>query len=107
MALLSSSSGKYKGVLLLCAVGLVGFALSTVYGKHGLLHLFEVREDYRQADRAVTQLQHDNARLQERVRHLETDNRYIEKLARERLDMAKQGEVTYRLDPQPDRDPTK
>ena len=97
MALLSSATAKYKGVLFVCGVGLVAFAVSTVYGTHSLLSFFQMRVDYQLADRSVTELQQDNARLQERIHQLETDNRYIEKVARERLGMVKPGEVLYRL----------
>jgi len=98
MALLSSSSAKYKGALLVCAVGLVAFALSTVYGKNGLLGLQQLRSDYQQLDRSVSQLQHDNARMQARIQSLESDPRAIEKVARERLGLARPGEVIYRFD---------
>lgn len=101
MPLLPSGSAKYKGALLLCAAGLIAFALSTVYGKHGLVHLQQMRADYQQIARSVTQMQHDNARMQVRIQHLESDPHYIEKLARERLGLAKPGEIVYRFDTPP------
>ncbi len=98
MALLTSASTRYKGILVLCVVGLVAFAISTFFGKHGVRSLLEKRDDYEQLDRSVTQLQRDNVRLQERIHQLESDPRYIEKIARERLGLVKPGEVIYRLD---------
>ncbi len=98
MALLPSASAKYKGILVICFVGLVAFAVSTFFGKHGLRSLVEKRDDYEQLDRSVTQLQQDNVRLQERIHQLESDPRYVEKIARERLGLVKPGEVIYRLE---------
>jgi len=98
MTFLSSSSGKYKAILALCVIGLIVFAVSTVLGRQGLSSLFEARDDYNELDRSVTQLQRDNIRLQARVHQLESDDRYIEKVARERLGLVKPGEIIYRFD---------
>lgn len=98
MALLPSGPVKFKGILFACAIGLIAFAVSTVYSRHGLLSLYAMRADYEQLERSVTQLQQDNHRAQERIHQLESDDRYIEKVARERLGLVKPGEVIYRLD---------
>jgi len=99
MALLPSPPWKYKGTLLACVVTLVLFAFAAVYGGHGLVHLLRLRSEQRQLEHVAFQLQQRNEQLRERVRLLQADDRYIEKLARERLGLVKKGEIIYRILP--------
>ena len=81
------------------AVGLVLFALAAVYGGHGLMHLVRLQDEQRELEHAAFQLQQWNEHLRERVQLLQTDDGYIEKLARERLGLVKKGEIVYRVLP--------
>lgn len=98
MGLRFSSSVKYKAILAACAIALIAFAVSTVFGPQGLSSLARMRAESNQLNRSVTELQADNERLQARIQQLESDDRYIEKIARERLGLVKPGEVVYRFD---------
>jgi cell division protein FtsB len=96
MALLPPRPAKYKGRLAVCVGLLLLFAVAAVYGDHGLLHLLRLHGEQRELEGVVFQLQQHNEHLRQRIRHLQADDRYIEKLARERLGLVKPGEIIYR-----------
>jgi cell division protein DivIC len=95
MALLPPLPAKYKGRLAACAVLLVLFVVAAVNGERGLLDLLRLRSEQRELEHVAFQLQQRNEALRERIRHLQSDDAYIEKLARERLGLAKKGEIIY------------
>jgi cell division protein FtsB len=101
MALLPPLPAKYKGRLAACAVFLVLFVVVAVSGERGLLHLLRLRNEQRELEHVAFQLQQRNEVLRERIRRLQSDDAYIEKLARERLGLAKKGEIIYRLNAPP------
>src|SRR5437870_1391736 len=97
MALLPSPPPKYKGWLAACVVALVLFVIAAVGGDHGLVHVLRMRSEQGDLERMVFGLGQRNEQLRERVRRLQSDDRYIEKLARERLGLAKKGDLIYRV----------
>jgi cell division protein FtsB len=76
---------------------LVLFVIAAVYGDHGLIHLLELQVQQRQLEQTAFLLQQRNEHLRERVKRLQSDDRYIEQLARERLGLVKKGEIIYRV----------
>ncbi len=81
---------------------LVLLLLSAVYGEHGLMHLRHLQARERELEQLTFQLQQRNEKLRQRIRRLETDDAFIERLARERLGLVKKGELIYRVrEPQP------
>jgi cell division protein FtsB len=102
MALLPPLPKKHKGWLAACAVGLVLFMFAAVYGGHGLMHVQRMRSEQDNLQRMVFDLQQNNEQLRQRIRRLQSDDRYIEQLARQRLGLVKKGEIVYRnKHPQP------
>ena len=97
MALLPPLPAKYKGRLAACAVALVLFVVAAVNGERGLIHLLRLRSEQRELEHVAFQLQQRNEALRQRIRRLQSDDAYIEKLARERLGLAKKGEIIYRV----------
>jgi cell division protein FtsB len=97
MALLPPVPVKYKGWLAVCAAGLLLFIVSTVFGDRGLVQLLHLQSEQRQLERVAFDLQQRNGKLQRRIERLESDDRYIERLARERLGLAKKDELIYRI----------
>src|SRR5262249_46568095 len=100
MALLPSPPAKYKGWLIAGVAALLLCVVAAICGDHGLVHLLRMRGEQRDLERMAFDLGQRNEQLRERVRRLQSDDRYIEKLARERLGLAKKGELIYRVLPQ-------
>ena len=97
MALLPPPPRKHKGTLASCALALVLFVVAAVYGDHGLIDLLRMRAEQTDLEHAAFDLQQQNEGLRQRIRRLRSDDRYLEKLARERLGLVKKGEIMYRL----------
>lgn len=97
MALLPPPPAKYKGRLAACVVALALFVVAAVSGDHGLIHVLHLQTQQRELEQTTFQLQQRNEHLRERIQRLQSDDRYIEKLARERLGLVKPGEIIYRV----------
>ncbi len=97
MAFLPPPPRKYKGALIACVVALVLFVIAALGGDHGLVHLLRLRSEQADLEHMAFELQQSNEHVRQRIRRLESDDWYIEKLARERLGMVKNGEIIYRV----------
>jgi cell division protein FtsB len=97
MALLPPLPAKFKGRFAVCVVGLLLFMVAAVYGDHGLIHLLHMQSEQRNLQQMAFELAQQNEELRQRIRRLQSDDRYIEKVARERLGLAKPGEIIYRV----------
>lgn len=74
-------------------------SLFTIFGERGALHLWRLREDKRKLDENNFLLQKENETLRERTSRLHYDDRYLEKTAREELNLVRPGEIIYRFPP--------
>jgi len=99
MALLPPAPKKYKGILIGCWVGLLLFVVAAIYGDHGLIHLLRMRNEQHTLEQLVFQRQQSNEQLRERIRRLQSDDSYIERLAHERLGLVRPGEIILRVLP--------
>jgi len=79
-------------------------SLYTMAGEWGVIHLWRLRGEKTKLDEQNYRLQKENDALRQRVFRLRNDNSYLEKLAREELNMVRPGEVIYRF---PSSDPRK
>src|SRR5215510_15133374 len=78
--------------LLLC----YGFlAVSTLVGERGLLHLWQLRQEQRDLEAQVFALIRENEELRSRLLRLQTDDEFVEKVAREELKVVRKGEIIY------------
>jgi cell division protein FtsB len=68
-----------------------------VFGHNGLTAFAHKREETRELQKQMQQLQTENGRLQEHVDHLQNDPGAIEHQAREELHYTRAGEVIYTL----------
>lgn len=101
MTSLTSLSRKYKVVLLGGVVTLVLFAVSAVTGSWGWVHLRRLYAQQESLEAMAFHLERENAKLREHLRRLETDDAYLEKLARERLGWIRPGDLVYRVSAEP------
>lgn len=101
MATLPAPPKKYKGVVAAGAVALGLFVVAAIYGDHGLMHLLRMRDEQRELERTAFTLQQRNEHLRQYIHRLQSDDWYLERLARERFGWVKKGEVLYRIAPTP------
>jgi len=69
----------------------------TIVGERGALHLWRLRGEKSQLDEQNYRLQKTNEELRRRISRIRHDNRYLEKLAREELNLVRPGDVVYRF----------
>jgi|SRR6266508_6078006 len=72
-------------------------AVSTLVGQRGLLHLWELRQEQRALEADVFALLRENEDLRDRLTRLQTDDEFLEKVAREELNFVRKGELVYRF----------
>ncbi len=90
------SGGSKKKYFFLA--GILIFFVFTVFGNNGLYDAYKLR---RERDRIIKQnksIEDDNRVLEEEIRLLKTDKRYIGYIARKELGMIGKREVVYRID---------
>lgn len=63
-----------------------------------MVYLLRLKAEQRELEEKAFALQQNNDGLQRRIERLQFDDRYIERLARERLGLAKKDELIYRTD---------
>lgn len=76
---------------------IVLLSLVTVVGERGALHLWRLRGEKSRLDEQNYRLQKQNEALRQRIHRIRNDDDYLEKLAREELNMVRPGEVVYRF----------
>ena len=81
-------------------------AVVTVVSERGAIHLWRLRGEKSRIDEHNYRLQKDNEALRQRVSRIRNDNHYLEKLAREELNLVRPDEIIYRFPKsKPDKDP--
>ena len=92
----TSRSGRRR-TLLVAAVALVALYLlaSFVFGEMGLVKYYRMQAQYRSLTADIERLKQDNEKLGREVRLLKTDPACIERIARDKLGLARPGEIVY------------
>jgi len=68
-----------------------------IFGTHGFLAMRRTRNEIEKVQTEIERLNKENRQLADEVKALKTDPRYIEKIAREDLGLAKDGEVIIKI----------
>ena len=100
------SSALQRWPIYLLGVLIVLIALDTMVGERGALHLWRLRGEKYRLDEQNFRMQKENAALRDRLSRLRNDDAFLEKLAREELNLVKPGEVVYRFASREKRDTT-
>ena len=77
---------------------LISYAIlgaSALVGERGLLHLQKLRQEQHDLQTEVFAVLRENEDLRNRIKRLQTDDEFFEKVARETLRLTKKGEVIY------------
>src|SRR3990170_2281103 len=92
----STKAGRMKKLLIAAMIPLgVYFLVTFVFGEMGLVKYYRMKSQYQALTQEIAELKQANIRLMREVRALKTDPVYIEMLARDKLGLARQGEVVY------------
>jgi cell division protein FtsB len=91
-----------RGVLLGLVLVVFALLVHEVFGEHGYLALRRQRREHEALQQEIQQLQEENARLEKEIERLKSDPDAIEKLAREKMRLARPGEFIYVL---PEKEP--
>ena len=87
-----------KAVVLLSGVIVVVFLISFLFSKGGISELQQSRLRVGELQQEVERLRIENQKLSEQINSLRESTFSVEKIAREDLGMAKEGEIVYVLD---------
>ena len=68
-----------------------------IFGTHGFLAMHKTQVEIRKVRKDIDRLNSENVQLSDEVKALKSDPHAIEKIAREELQRAKQGEVIIRF----------
>jgi cell division protein FtsB len=92
----NSRNSRNKKVLLTAAV-IVGLYLcsSFIFGEMGLIKYYRMQAQYNSLTKDIAALKQHNAILLREVHSLKTDPDYLEIIARDKLGLARQGEIVY------------
>jgi len=70
--------------------------LQDIFGTHGVLAMHRSQVEARKIQAEITQLDHENQKLQNHVKDLKTDPATIECIAREDMGLARPGELIFK-----------
>jgi cell division protein FtsB len=76
---------------------IVLLSVYTVVGDRGVFHLWRLRGEKAKLDEQNFRLQKENEVLRQRISRLRHDDLYLEKIAREELNLVRPGELIYRF----------
>ncbi|HEV2616105.1 MAG TPA: septum formation initiator family protein [Candidatus Acidoferrales bacterium] len=75
--------------------------LQDVFGTHGLVAMRRSKIQIQAVQAQIQQLDQENQELQQRIHSLKTDPAAIEKIARDRMGLARPGEMIFQLPDSP------
>jgi cell division protein FtsB len=85
----------YCGVLILLVIVCVMVIVREVYGPNGYLTYRRQRQEHRALEQRISELRRENQQLENQVKALKSDPKAIERVARERMHLARPGEIIY------------
>jgi cell division protein FtsB len=86
-----------RWLIYLLATLIVSLSLVTIVGERGVLYLWRLHGEKNRLDVQNFHLQRENETLRQRLFRIRNDDDFLEKLAREELNMVRPGEVVYRF----------
>jgi cell division protein FtsB len=91
-----SRNARRKKVLLAAGILLVLYFLASfILGEMGLVKYYRMKAQYTTLTEEIAKLKQDNVKLVKDVRALRSDPAYLERIARDKLGLARQGEMVY------------
>lgn len=84
---------KYVFFALIPAIGAVA-----IFGDKGLFDVYKLKKELNGIIKYNTSIEQENAAIEENIRLLKTDKRYIGYIARKELGMIRKDEAVYRIE---------
>jgi len=97
---------RYKQILLLSVSFFAVMMLVALFHEEGILKVFTWQEDLAAMRASTEDLKEENRGLRTQIDRLKTDPLAIEKIAREKLNLARPGETIYHIVPRTGAEPT-
>ncbi|HKV29273.1 MAG TPA: septum formation initiator family protein [Candidatus Acidoferrales bacterium] len=97
----SSQSFFRRNVRYFFALAFFLLLLQDVFGTHGLVAMRRSKTQIHAIQAQIQQLDQENQELQQRIHSLKTDPAAIEKIARDRMGLARPGEIIFQLPDSP------
>ena len=92
-----SSKSPFRKRLVIASGVLLGIYLlvSFIFGDMGVVKYSRMKLQYRSVNEKISALRQANVQLSQEVRSLKTDAAYMERIARDKLGLARPGEIVY------------
>lgn len=84
--------------MMLSLLFILYFVLSFIFGDMGLISHHRMKKTYQRLEQELDNLSKKNEKLRKEIDALKTDPDHIERLARERLGLSKEGEIIYQFE---------
>lgn len=97
------TSLRRKAATLASLCALIALLVGSLFGDRGILYLMAQREKAERLQREIEEMRAENGRLAAEIEALRRDPRAIERLAREQLGLARNGEVVFLIREEPRR----
>ena len=78
---------------------LMALVAHVLFGEHGFLAMRRAQKEVEKLRQEIAQLNADNKQLSEEIQALKTDPQLIERIARQEMNLAKPGELIFKLPP--------
>jgi cell division protein FtsB len=89
-------TARWKRLLIAaCIIFAAYFLASFILGEMGLIKYYRMKEQYTALTEEIALLKRDNENLRKTVHSLKNDPAYIERIARDKLGLARPGEIVY------------
>ena len=83
-----------RGILFIGALTLL---IIFLFGNHGLYQLYTLKKERNSIQEKINLLREEKIALEDEKTKLQTDNKHIEEIARERYRMSKKGEKVFKV----------
>ncbi len=87
--------GKKRPGYFFLILGALLLSYIFLFGNHGLIRYFQLQYRKNELNRQITAMKEEQERLQKEIDMLQNNYHYIEKIAREKYQMGKNGEKIY------------
>jgi cell division protein FtsL len=92
----SSRRARWKTPVMVAGILLILYILVTrVLGDMGVVKYYRMRAQRTALTEEIAKLKQDNSRLRKEVSSLKNDSAYLERAARDKLGLARPGEIVY------------